>query len=89
MTADKVLPLRLGIDLGGTKIAGIALAAGDGVLSEQRMPAPRDDYSATLAAIGQMIAALEQEAGGQGSVGIGMPGSISPATGRTQNANST
>jgi fructokinase len=89
MTADKVLPLRLGIDLGGTKIAGIALAAVDSVSSEQRMPAPRDDYSATLAAIGQMIAALEQEAGGQGSVGIGMPGSISPATGRTQNANST
>jgi fructokinase len=82
-------PLRLGIDLGGSKIAGIALGPGGSVESEQRMPAPRDDYAATLAAVGDMVARLEREAGARGSIGIGMPGSIAPASGLVQNANST
>jgi fructokinase len=81
--------LRLGIDLGGTKIAGVALGSGDRVLAEHRIPAPREDYGATIAAIGAMVAHLEQVAGSWGSLGIGMPGSISPTTGLAQNANST
>ena len=82
--------LRLGIDLGGSKIAGIALHSHGGeVVAERRMTAPRHDYAATLGAIGEMVALLEQAAGAQGSVGIGMPGSISPASGVVQNANST
>ena len=82
-------PLRLGVDLGGTKIAGVALGPDGIVLSDRRVPAPRLDYAATLRSIGDMVAALEQEAGGRGSIGIGMPGSISPLSGLVQNANST
>jgi fructokinase len=80
--------LRLGIDLGGSKIAGVALDPAGRAVAEQRILAPRDDYTATLRAIGDIIARLEQEAGGQGSVGVGMPGSIA-ASGLVQNANST
>jgi fructokinase len=81
--------LRLGIDLGGTKIAGVALGSDGRARAEQRRPAPRDDYAATLAAIAEMVAALEQSAAGTGSIGIGMPGSLAPASGRVQTANST
>ena len=88
MTEGSSAP-RLGIDLGGTKIAGIALGTGDRVLAEHRAPAPREDYAQTIAAIGAMVLHLEQVAGAAGSVGVGMPGSISPATGLAQNANST
>jgi fructokinase len=89
MTAGGAPRLRLGIDLGGTKIAGIALGPGDTVVAERRMPSPRNDYAATVRAVGDMVAALEQDADASGNVGIGMPGSISPVTGRAQNANST
>lgn len=81
--------VRLGVDLGGTKIAGAALGPDGTVVSEHRIAAPRHDYRATLRAIGEVIASLEQAAGAHGSVGIGMPGSISPASGLVQNANST
>jgi fructokinase len=81
--------LNLGIDLGGTKIAGIALGAGGRVMAEHRVPTPRGDYEATLLAIREMVARLETTAGERGRVGLGMPGSISPTTGRVQNANST
>lgn len=79
---------RIGIDLGGTKIAGIVLGPGDAVLAEARRATPRDDYMATLQAIADMVDDLEREAGARASVGIGMPGSTSPATGLVQNANS-
>src|SRR5262245_52090127 len=81
--------LRLGIDLGGTKIAGVALGSDGRARAEHRRPAPRDDYAATLGAIAEMVAALEQAAGGTGSIGIGMPGSLAPTSGRVQTANST
>jgi fructokinase len=80
---------RIGIDLGGTKIAGIALDGTGATLAEYRTASPRADYGATIAAIGAVVQHLEQAAGRQGSIGIGMPGSVSPATGRVQNANST
>jgi len=89
MTGAGSAALRLGIDLGGTKIAGIALAPGDRVASERRMPTPSQDYAATLEAIAEMIAGLERDGGARGSVGVGMPGSLSPVTGSMQNANST
>ncbi len=90
MSAPEGTPsLRIGIDLGGTKIAGLALAADGRTLAEHRIPAPRDDYAATIAAIAGLIAQLEAAAGGRGSIGIGMPGSLSPRTGLVQNANST
>jgi len=81
--------LRLGIDLGGTKIAGVALAPGGAKVAEHRMPAPRHDYAATLEAIGEMVARLEKDSGGRGSLGIGMPGSAAPVDGLVQNANSS
>jgi fructokinase len=81
--------LRLGIDLGGSKIAGVALAPGGGIVAEHRMPAPRHDYAATLGAIADTVARLESAVGAPGTVGIGMPGSLAPDTGLVQNANST
>ncbi|KQP41806.1 MULTISPECIES: ROK family protein [unclassified Methylobacterium] len=80
--------LRIGIDLGGTKIAGIALDAGGAVRAEARIPTPRNDYDATLGAIVALVRRLERDAGGVGSVGIGMPGAITPGSGLVKNANS-
>jgi fructokinase len=80
--------LRLGIDLGGTKIAGVVLGRQDEVLAERRIAAPRGDYAATIAAIAGLVGALESASGARASVGIGMPGSLSPRTGLVQNANS-
>ena len=81
---------RIGIDLGGTKIAGIVLGEGDRVMAEERMPAPRGHYDQTIVAIRDLASVLAQSAGQQApSIGIGMPGSIQPVTGRVQNANST
>lgn len=80
---------RIGIDLGGSKIAGAAVDGVGAVRIRQRVPTPAGDYRGTIAAIIDMIAALEQEIGSPASVGIGMPGAISPATGLVKNANST
>ena len=81
--------MRIGIDLGGTKIEAIALADDGATLTRQRIAAPRDDYDATLDAITSLVAAVERAAGADGSVGVGIPGAISPATGLVKNANST
>lgn len=81
--------LRLGIDLGGTKIAGVVLDRSGRLLAELRRPSPRDDYDATIEALSGVVAELERQAQGTASIGIGIPGSISPASGRMQNANST
>ncbi len=81
--------LRIGIDLGGTKIAGIVLDASGRVLAERRIATPRGDYDASLRAIAGLVASLEAEAGGTGTVGIGIPGAPVPETGRVKNANST
>lgn len=80
--------LRIGIDLGGTKIAGIALDEGGGTRAERRVATPRDDYRETIRAVAGLVAVLEADAGSIGSVGIGMPGAISPSTGLVKNANS-
>src|SRR5687767_5275863 len=56
--------LRLGIDLGGTKIAGVALAPDGATLAERRIATPRHDYAATVDAIAGMVAWLEARAGG-------------------------
>lgn len=81
--------MRIGIDLGGTKIEGIALGPDGTERARKRVPSPRNDYAATITAIRDLVALLEAEAGTQGSVGIGMPGAISPATRLVKNANST
>lgn len=81
--------VRIGIDLGGTKTEVIALGDGGEQLYRHRLPTPRDDYSQTVETIARLVAMAEQETGATGTVGIGIPGSLSPATGRVKNANST
>jgi len=82
--------MRIGVDLGGTKIEAVALDDADGrLLARQRVPTPRDDYQATLEAIARLVLGIEQQLARRGSVGVGMPGALSPATGRVKNANST
>jgi fructokinase len=86
---------RFGIDLGGTKIEIVALGGrGDGrggerELLRRRTPTPREDYAGTIAAIARLVTEAEAELGASGTVGIGIPGSISPATGLIRNGNST
>jgi len=81
--------VRIGIDLGGTKIEGLAIDGDGRELARRRVPAPRGDYDKTLQAIVELVGAIEREMGAEGSVGVGMPGTISPATGLVKNANST
>jgi fructokinase len=79
---------RVGIDLGGTKIEGIALARDGSIPVRLRVPTPRDDYDGTIQAIVALVRRIEQALGASAPVGIGMPGAISPATGLVKNANS-
>ena len=81
--------MRIGIDLGGTKIEAIALAAGGEVLERRRVMTPQGDYQATLTAVISLIEGLEAQLGEEGTVGVGIPGAISPASGLVKNANST
>jgi fructokinase len=81
--------MRIGVDLGGTKIEGVALAADGSEAARVRIPTPRRDYDGTVAALVAVVNELERAAGGPASVGIGIPGVISPATGLVKNANST
>lgn len=81
---------RLGIDLGGTKIEGVVLRGASEVVARQRIVTPAGDYAETVAAVIQLVAALERQVGtGELPVGIGHPGAISPFTGLIKNANST
>ena len=81
--------LRLGVDLGGTKIELIALDAGGREVLRRRVPTPQNDYLATVAAVAALVHQAESELGRQGSIGIGTPGAISPASGLMKNCNST
>ncbi len=80
--------LRIGVDLGGTKIEAAALDPAGRIRWRRRRPTPQGDYKATLSAVAGLIAELEADVGPQGAVGIGTPGSLSPADGRMRNANS-
>jgi fructokinase len=80
--------MRIGIDLGGTKIEGVALDDAGNIAARQRIATPRGDYDATIRAITSLVTALEAQVGAHGSVGVGMPGTVSHATGRVKNANS-
>ena len=81
--------MRIGLDLGGTKIEGIALDDDGRELARRRIATPRHDYAATLEAMAALVGALEGDTGRKGTVGVGMPGALSPATGLVKNANST
>ncbi len=80
--------MYIGIDLGGTKVEVIALDPAGRELYRYRVPTPRDDYDQTLIAIRDLILRAEQAVGRQGSIGIGIPGTISQQTGKIKNANS-
>ncbi len=79
---------RFGIDLGGTKIALVALDATGRVLARRRVPTPRGDYPATIAAIAALVEAAERELGVVASVGVGTPGAPSRVDGLMKNCNS-
>jgi fructokinase len=81
--------LRIGVDLGGTKIEAAALDASGGIVATRRVATPTHDYIATIDAIRLTVEEIEAELGRRCSVGIGAPGAISPATGFIKNANST
>ncbi|MCO5116869.1 MAG: ROK family protein [Ottowia sp.] len=82
--------IRLGVDLGGTKIEIAALDARGAFVLRERMPTPQGDYAGTLVAIARLVATAEARLGATGlPLGVGMPGSLSPLTGRVRNANST
>jgi predicted NBD/HSP70 family sugar kinase len=80
--------IRIGIDLGGTKIEGIALDDNGRELLRRRVPTPVGDYQETLAAVAGLVQDIENRTGQRGSVGVGAPGAISRATGRIKNSNS-
>lgn len=81
--------IRVGIDLGGTKIAGVVLHGDGVVLAERRVATPRADYEGIVAAVAAMVRELEAEAGVSDlPVGVGTPGSVSLVTGLLRNANS-
>jgi fructokinase len=80
--------LRIGIDLGGTKIEIVALDEDGRVRHRARTATPRDDYPGTIRAMADLVRGAEAALGSNASVGVGMPGAISPATGLVKNANS-
>lgn len=81
--------MRIGVDVGGTKIEAIALGRQGHELGRERTDTPRDDYDATLATIAELVARLEGAEQQSATVGIGMPGAIDARTGLIKNANST
>ena len=81
--------IRIGIDLGGSKIEIIALAADGSELLRERVATPQGDYAATLDAVCALVNGAEQRLRRQGTVGIGIPGAESRVTGLVKNANST
>jgi fructokinase len=80
--------MRIGIDLGGSKIEGIVLDADGRECARERVPTPQGDYRGVLNASRDLVVSLEKIAGVKCSVGLGMPGSHSRATGRVKNSNS-
>ena len=80
---------RIGIDLGGTKIEGVAIDATGTLLARERVATPRDRYDETIEAIVALVGRLEGDVRARAAVGVGMPGAVSPATGLIKNANST
>jgi len=80
---------RLGVDLGGTKIEILALDDSGAERFRRRVPTPRGDYAATLEAIAVLVNDAERVLGAHGTLGVGIPGALSHATGLVKNANST
>lgn len=87
MTAPATSHLRIGVDLGGTKIEAIAIDGNGHEIFRERSATPVGNYEGTVRAIAALVAAADTT--NAASVGVGIPGTISPATGLVKNANST
>ncbi|MFL5239167.1 MAG: ROK family protein, partial [Rhizomicrobium sp.] len=81
--------MRIGVDLGGTKIEILALASDGSELLRERVPTPRDSYDSVVANICRLVLQAEKRLGRRGTVGLAIPGIVSPKTGLVKNANST
>lgn len=81
--------MRIGVDVGGTKIEAILLDSAGNELARRRRDSPQGDYSATLFSISGIVDELEREFATAATVGVGIPGTISPGSGLVKNANST
>ena len=81
--------MRIGVDLGGTKIEAIALDEAGRERARRRIASPSHDYAQTIDAVRGLVEAIEGELGARARVGVGTPGAISSVTGRIKNANST
>ena len=81
--------MRLGIDIGGTKIEAAALDADGTIRLRRRLPTPAGDYPGIIATVKALVTGIEAELGPVESIGAGIPGTLSPATGLVKNANST
>lgn len=81
--------MRIGVDLGGTKIEAVVLAGDGAILIRKRVPTPAHDYHAIVNAVADLILDLEQVVGETCTVGVGMPGTFSPRTGLLRNSNTT
>ncbi len=81
--------MRIGIDIGGTKIEAAALGPDGGIVLRKRVATPGPDYTAVIKAISGLVREVERELGRRASIGISMPGALSPATGLVKNSNST
>src|SRR6266478_590756 len=84
-----MMSIRIGVDIGGTKIEALALDAAGREVFRRRVPTPRGDYDATISAVKGLVEQIDSSSGVKGSVGIGIPGARSRATGLVKNANST
>jgi predicted NBD/HSP70 family sugar kinase len=88
---DRTQGIRIGVDLGGTKIEVAALGASGATRERRREPTPAGDYAGTVAAVARLVAEVERACGvavGAAPVGVGAPGSLSPASGLVRGANS-
>jgi fructokinase len=81
--------MLIGIDWGGTKIEGVALTPDGRQIARLRADTPRHDYAGCLRTIADLVARMEAEAGGTGTIGIGIPGSLEPRSRRGKGASST
>jgi fructokinase len=80
--------MRIGVDLGGTKIEAIALGQDGAELLRRRVRTPSGDYDGTIGAIRELVAGFEGTLGRTGTIGVGTPGAVSPRTGLMKNSNS-
>jgi fructokinase len=88
-TEEKQEHIRIGVDLGGTKIEFVALERDGRELHRHRIATPRHDYEGTVRAIAEAVREIEKKLGRSATVGMGIPGTISTKTGLVKNANST